>query len=133
MSYSFFRSLALMLVGILGMGFLPIVDAKVVWVKARDTGKSYCPEVCQVTKKFHSKNPAFNVPYAVPAGINPRATKARGSEQVYYVCATNFAGWRVGFNIEYARFRCYTGFRKSEHYGEYYYCLCSDEPMEPIQ
>jgi hypothetical protein len=31
--------------------------------------------------------------FAVPAGINPRATKARGTEQVYYVCATHFAGW----------------------------------------
>jgi hypothetical protein len=75
------------------------------------------------------------VPYAIPAGINPKATKARGSEQVYYVCATNigYAGWRVGYNIEYSPHRCYTGFRKSEQYSEYYYCLCSDEPMEPIQ
>jgi len=70
----------------------------------------------------------------VPAGINPRATKARGTEQVYYVCAANiaFAGWRVGYNIEYQQKRCYTGFRGNENYGESYYCLCSDKEMPPI-
>lgn len=41
------KSLALMLVGILWMGFLPIAEAKVVWVKAGDMrgnscGKFFC-------------------------------------------------------------------------------------------
>ena len=59
-------------------------------------------------------------------------TKARGSEGVYYVCATLFSGWRIGHNINYQRERCYTGFRGSEHYGEVYLCLCTDKEMPPL-
>ncbi len=73
-----------------------------------------------------------NFKFAVPAGINRKATKARKSESVYYVCATNFSGWRVGYNIDYRHDRCYVGFRKAEHFGESYYCLCNDKPVKPI-
>ena len=97
------------------------VQADMKWI---ETMRHACPTVCQ--------NTIF--PFAVPAGINPKATKARGSESVYYVCAANigFAGWRVGHNIDYQHNRCYTGFRKSEHYGESYYCLCSNKEIPPI-
>jgi len=110
------------LLGTISLSLSSVAKADVMWIKAE---RQACPTVCQQT--------IFK--FAVPAGINPRATKARGTEQVYYVCATDIglAGWRVGFNIEYyPPGRCYTGFRKSEHYGESYYCLCSDKPMKPI-
>jgi hypothetical protein len=57
----------------------------------------------------------------------------RGTEQVYYVCATNIAGGRVGFNIEYQSDRCYTDSRQAEIYGESDYCLCSNKPVSPIE
>jgi len=106
--------------GTLGLGISSVATADIVWI---ETIRQACPAVCQKT----------DYKFAVPAGTNPRATKARGTTQVYYVCATHFSGWRVGFNIEYAQRRCYTGFRTSENYGENYYCLCSDKPMEPIK
>jgi hypothetical protein len=37
------------------------------------------------------KRPEYNMLYAVPAGVNlRRAEKVRGTEQVYYVCATHY-------------------------------------------
>jgi len=115
----------------LSLGLSPIAKANMKWIK---TINGFCPTVCQKNAeyKYNKENAIYK--FAVPAGINPRATKARGTEQVYYVCATNigFAGWRVGYNIEYQQYRCYTGFCKSEHYGESYYCLCTDKEMLPI-
>jgi len=70
--------------------------------------------------------------FAVPGGINPFAVKARGSESVYYICATHYSGWRIGYNIDYQRDRCYTGFRKYEHYGEVYRSNCTDKEMPPV-
>jgi hypothetical protein len=43
---------ALTLVGISGVGFLPIAYAKVVWVDIDFTKKYYYFEVCQITKDF---------------------------------------------------------------------------------
>ncbi|RKZ43210.1 MAG: hypothetical protein DRR00_30115 [Candidatus Parabeggiatoa sp. nov. 3] len=67
-----------------------------------------------------------------PGGINPRATKARGSESVYYVCAVLYSGWRIGYNIDYQRDRCYTGFRGGETWGEVYRSNCTDKEMPPV-
>ncbi len=86
-----------------------------------ETIRQACPSVCQKT----------DYKFAVPAGIHPRATKARGTESVYYVCATHFAGWRVGYNINYIDDLCYSDYRQAI-YGESYYCLCSDKPVPPI-
>jgi len=43
-----------------------------------------------------------------------------------------FRRWRIGYNIDYQRDRCYTDFRSSEHYGEHYLCLCTDKEMPPV-
>ena len=77
-----------MLVGILGAGFLPVANAKVLWIKADGTGQYYCPDVCKVTKRFHPKHSKFNVPYAVPSSTHPQATKARKEQIFFYVCAS---------------------------------------------
>jgi hypothetical protein len=119
------------LLGALGLGLSSVATADVKWIQ---TLRHACPVACQQTKDFHPKHPAFNVPYAVPAGIHHKATKARGTPQVFYVCATNFGGWSVGFNIGVIDSRCYTAFlRGGGSYGEYYYCLCSDKPIELIK
>jgi hypothetical protein len=106
---------------VLSLGLAEVAQAEVKWV---ETLNGFCPTVCQQT----------DYKFAVPGGINPRATKARGSESVYYICATDigFAGWRIGYNIDYQRDRCYTGFRGSEHYGEHYFCLCSNQEIPLI-
>ena len=106
-------------VGTLGLGASSTATADIQWVK---TMRQHCPNVCQKS----------DYKFAVSAGTNKRAEKERKTEQVYYVCATNFSGWRVGFNIDYSKTRCYTGFRQSEIYGESYYCLCNDKPVKPI-
>jgi len=98
-----------------------VARADMKWV---ETIRGYCPTLCQKT----------DYKFAVPGGINPKATKARGSESVYYVCATNiaFAGWRIGYNIDYQSQRCYTGFRGSEHHGVHYFCQCSNQEIPLI-
>ncbi|RKZ58716.1 MAG: hypothetical protein DRR08_15710 [Candidatus Parabeggiatoa sp. nov. 2] len=104
----------------LNLGVAEVAQAEVKWVESLN---GFCPTVCQQT----------DYKFAVPGGINPRATKARGSESVYYVCATLFSGWRIGFNIDYQQDRCYTGFRSSEHYGELYHGDCTDQEMPPVK
>ncbi len=100
----------------LSLGLSSAAQAEMKWF---ETLRHFCPTVCQNT----------GYKFAVPGGINPKATEVRGSESVYYVCATFFSGWRIGYNIDYQRDRCYTGFRKYEHYGELYLCLCTDKEM----
>ncbi|MEK8016876.1 MAG: hypothetical protein VSS75_008405 [Candidatus Parabeggiatoa sp.] len=118
-----------LVMGVLGLGFSSVAKADMKWV---ETLRGYCPTVCQekAADKYNKENAAYK--FAVPGGINPRATKARGSESVYYICATHYSGWRIGYNIDYQRDRCYTGFRGSEHYGEVYLCLCTDKEMPPL-
>jgi hypothetical protein len=113
-----FTKLSLVM-GVLGLGFSSVAKADVVWI---ETINQYCPTLCKKT----------DYKFAVPGGINPRATKARGSESVYYVCATHLSGWRIGYNIDYRPQRCYTGFRGSEYYREHYFCLCSNQEIPLI-
>jgi hypothetical protein len=108
-----------LIISVLGLGLAEVAKADVKWV---ETLRGFCPTVCQQT----------NYKFAVPGGINPRATKARGSESVYYVCATGYSGWRIGYNIDYQHDRCYTGFRGGETWGEHYLCLCTDQEMPPV-
>jgi hypothetical protein len=77
-------SLAVLL-GSVNLGLAEVAHADVKWV---ETLRGYCPEVCQKNAeyKYNKENAAYK--FAVPGGVNPRATKARGSESVYYVCAT---------------------------------------------
>jgi hypothetical protein len=105
---------------VLSLGLAEVAQAEVKWV---ETGRQYCPTVCQQT----------DYKFAVPGGINPRATKARGSESVYYVCATLYSGWRIGYNIDYQRDRCYTGFRGGETWGEHYRSDCTDKEVPPLK
>jgi len=131
MSTSVTKLLAVMLLGILGMGFfLPIVEAKVLWVNAYgDMRKHYCPDVCQTTKRSGP-----DVPYAVPAGIHEEATKVRNEEQMFYVCAAEHGGWHIGYNVKFNRNKCYITTHKKRGYAlGYYSCLCSDTPVEPIK
>jgi len=65
------------------------------------------------------------------AGINPLAWRVEPSRCIMFALLI-FRRWRVGYNIEYTKGRCYVGFRSSEHYGESYYCLCSDKEIPPI-
>ncbi len=111
----------LLIMSVLSLGLAEVAQADMKWV---ETINQYCPTLCQKT----------DYKFAVPAGTNPRAEKARGTEQVYYVCATNiaFAGWRIGYNIDYNEQRCYTGFRGGETWGEHYLCLCTDKEMPPL-
>ena len=115
----------------LSLGLSSAAQADMKWV---ETFNGFCPTVCQekAADKYNKENAAYK--FAVPGGINPFAVKARGSESVYYVCATDigFAGWRIGYNIDYQRDRCYTGFRKYEHYGEVYRSNCTDKEMPPV-
>ena len=128
---------AVVLAGLLGVGLLPVANAKVLWVEADKTGKYYCPDVCQVTKHFHPKHSEYNVPYAVPSGVYAKpGTKIVGKK--FYVCAANIYGWVVGVNPEFISHRCYTTAFTPGHgingiYREYYYCLCSNTPIEPIK
>jgi len=108
------------LLGSLNLGVAEVAQADMKWVESLS---EFCPTVCQKT----------DYKFAVPGGINPRATKARGSESVYYVCATRYSGWRIGYNIDYQHDRCYTGFRQAEIYGEHYRCLCTDKEMPPMK
>ena len=57
------RLAIVILMGILGIGLLPVAHAKVQWVNIKHTGKVYCPEVCKVTERLSSEHPQFNVPY----------------------------------------------------------------------
>jgi hypothetical protein len=109
----------ILIMSVLSLGLAEIAQADMKWV---ETINQYCPTLCQNT----------DYKFAVPGGINPLATKARGSESVYYICATWFSGWRIGYNIDYQRDRCYTGFRKYEHYGEVYRSDCTDKEMPPV-
>jgi hypothetical protein len=59
----------------LGMGFSPVVFAKMKWIEITDYAVA-CPDVCQQTKNFHPEHSEFNVPFAVPAGIH-KPTKKR--------------------------------------------------------
>ena len=108
-----------LIISVLSLGFSAQTFADMKWV---ETVRQYCPTTCQQT----------DYKFAVPGGINPRAAEARGSESVYYVCATHFSGWRIGYNIDYYQRQCYTGFRSSEHYGEHYFCLCSNQEIPLI-
>ena len=118
-----------LIMSVLSLGVAEVAQADMKWF---ETFNGYCPEVCQknAEDKHNKENAAYK--FAVPGGVNPRATKARGSESVYYICAVNYSGWRIGYNIDYQRDRCYTGFRGSEHYGEVYLCLCTDKEMPPV-
>ncbi|MEK8019349.1 MAG: hypothetical protein VSS75_020955 [Candidatus Parabeggiatoa sp.] len=118
-SKSYAKLSLVVLLSTLSLGLSSVAKADMKWV---ETIKQYCPTLCQKT----------DYKFAVPGGINPRATQARGSESVYYVCATLYSGWRIGYNIDYQHDRCYTGFRSSEHYGEHYFCLCSNQQIPLI-
>jgi hypothetical protein len=107
------------LLGSLNLGLAKVAQADVKWVESL---RGFCPTVCQKT----------DYKFAMPGGINPKATKARKSESVYYVCAAHYSGWRIGYNINYQHDRCYTGFRGNENYGEVYLCLCTDKEMPPV-
>ena len=103
------------------------------WVDIKNTGKSYCPDVCKVTEKYF--RPEFQVPYAVPSSLHthPKVNK------LYYVCAGNPVGkgWGIGFNIENVKHECHVAFlyRSGPKIMSlrHYHCLCSDEPVEPIK
>jgi hypothetical protein len=128
------KPLIMVLLGILGMGFLPIAEAaKIMWVDASQfTRISHCPDICQATKDFHPKHPEFNVLYAIPSGIHSH----KNVQKTFYVCAANHArlGPHIGYNIEVNANECYvTSLRGGGfHYGVYH-CLCSDTPIEPIK
>ena len=110
------------LLGSLNLGLAEVAKADMKWV---ETINQYCPTVCQQT----------DYKFAVPGGINPRATKARGSESVYYVCATDFSGWRIGYNIDYQRDRCYAEWHRlggGNSFGEHYLCLCTNQEIPPV-
>jgi len=115
-----------LVMGVLSLGFSSQAKADMKWV---ETINGFCPTVCQekAADKYNKENAAYK--YAVPSGINPIATKARGSESVYYICATWASGWRIGYNIDYQRDRCYTGFRGGETWGEHYLSNCTDQEM----
>jgi len=109
------------LLGSLNLGIAEVAQAEVKWVESLN---GFCPTVCQKT----------DYKFAVPAGIHTKATKARGTEQVFYVCATYFKGWSVGFNIEFIDSRCYTAFhRGGSSYGEHYLCLCTNQEIPPVR
>ena len=133
MQLSFSRPLAITLVGILGMGFFPIAEARVAWVDAnRYTNSSYCPDVCQVTKHFRPEVPKYNLLYAVPSGIHSH----ENVKKTFYVCAANHRrfGPHIGYNIAHGGNKCHVadlGKGKSS-YG-HYHCLCSDILVEPIK
>jgi hypothetical protein len=133
MPISFSRPLAITLVGILGMGFLPIAEAaKIVWVDTSDFRNRYCPDVCQTTTHFHPKHPEFNVPYAIPSGIHshPNVNKT------FYVCAANHLrlGPHIGYNIDHGSNKCYVAdLRGGGTSYSVYHCLCTDIPVEPIK
>ena len=116
-------------ISVLSLGFSAQAFADMKWV---ETINGYCPTVCQekAADKYNKENAAYQ--FAVPGGVNPLATKARGSESVYYICAVDYSGWRIGYNIDYQRDRCYTGFRGGETWGEVYLCLCTDKEMPPV-
>ena len=111
----------------LGVGLSSVANADVTWIDNLKGGRlvaNGCPAVC--------KNSDFK--FAVPAGIHTKATKARGTPQVFYVCAANLRGWKVGFNIEFGERRCYVAYHDGgSSFGEHFYCLCSDKPIEPLK
>jgi hypothetical protein len=123
------------LLGTLWKGLLPIAEAKTVWVEARGT----CPNTCQATKDFRPESPEFNVPYAVTSGNHPKATEAIGEDISLLVCAARyFNGWHIGYTMTHWDRTCiiawlYGGGKYLNPYREdYYHCLCSDTPVEPI-
>ena len=119
----------LLIMSVLSLGLAEVAQADMKWF---ETFNGFCPTVCQekAADKYNKENAAYK--FAVPGGINPRATKARGSESVYYICAAHLSGWRIGYNIDYQRDRCYTGFRGGETWDEVYLCLCTDQEMPPV-
>jgi hypothetical protein len=119
----------LLIMSVLSLGLAEVAQADMKWF---ETINGYCPDVCQknAENKYNKQHAAYK--FAVPGGINPRATKARGSESIYYICAVDYSGWRIGYNIDYQRDRCYTGFRGGETWGELYLCLCADKEMPPV-
>ena len=127
------KPFVVMLLGILGLGFLPIAEAaKIMWGDAsKFTRTSHCPDVCKLTEKFHSKHPEYNVPYAVPSGIHSH----KNVQKTFYVCAANHArlGPHIGYNIDHGPKECHVaGLAKGKSSSRIYHCLCSDTPVEPI-
>ncbi len=127
------KPLLITLLGILGIGFLPIAEAaKIMWVDANKYRAAHCPDVCQATKKVHPKHPEFNVPYAISSGIHSH----KNVQKPFYVCATNHArlGPHIGYNIKHGGNRCHVAdLAKGKSSSSIYHCLCSDIPVEPIK
>jgi hypothetical protein len=126
------KSLLITLLGILGMGFLPIAEAKVMWVKAASFHSGHCPDVCQRTKYFHPKHPEFNLLYAIPSGIHSHDNV----QNTFYVCAANHRrfGPHIGYTIGHGGYECHVAdLARGKSSSHVYHCLCSDTPVEPIK
>ena len=123
-----------MLLGFLGLGFLPIAEAaKITWVDASRLSRIYhCPDICQTTERYHPKHPEYNVPHAVPSGIHSH----KNVQKTFYVCAANHRGLgpHIGYNMDHGPTACHVaGLAKGKSSSRVYHCLCSDTPVEPIK